>query len=434
MEDARVIKNSRWKKAEEQLKKACASNNIEPNAESYRRAVNRGWNHAINAILAGTFIEQEWLETPQSRYKRCVNEFKDFLREHNISPRKYQKQYGHRVRDGARLIYLGEELDPEYWTQIKLLPSKEEAYEIISQLCAAKGFATTDYQFKTRRYLKSFRRYIQENGIDRLDIINRRWLSCSEDPERDPERIKQYAASLISPGRKHGVSQLDFGNKYKKMIKCFYPGGLKGLNTDLGLDQIEHIPSSINKPVRLAETMVASRIARLENRIAAIHRSLDPAYLKRLGDELASLSEYESMSDSGTQDPCDTIDPHNEDHNIEEALAKRIKEALVLPNGYLYFKRWSLTDRTWFKIGITNDPSRRDREQNVLPVPSETLRVIRLASIEQARAVEKAIHITLAPRAVKGAKNKELFELNGTEYRAVSRVLRDLEQKHDRFH
>ena len=114
--------------------------------------------------------------------------------------------------------------------------------------------------------------------------------------------------------------------------------------------------------------------------------------------------------------------------NIEEVLLAKIKAALIVPDGYLYFKRWSLAERIWFKIGITNDPSRRDKEQNVLPVPSETLKVVKLSSMEQARAVESVIHKTLSGRLVRGAKNKELFELSGQEYRAVAKALGELER------
>ena len=32
--------------------------------------------------------------------------------------------------------------------------------------------------------------------------------------------------------------------------------------------------------------------------------------------------------------------------------------------------------KNWVRIGITNNPSRRDSEQNVLPVPGQLLKII----------------------------------------------------------
>jgi hypothetical protein len=42
--------------------------------------------------------------------------------------------------------------------------------------------------------------------------------------------------------------------------------------------------------------------------------------------------------------------------------------------GFIYLKRWTMPDVTcWFKIGITNNPDRRETEQNVLPVAAESI-------------------------------------------------------------
>jgi hypothetical protein len=42
--------------------------------------------------------------------------------------------------------------------------------------------------------------------------------------------------------------------------------------------------------------------------------------------------------------------------------------------GYVYLKRWTMpNDSCWYKVGITNNPDRRETEQNVLPVASETI-------------------------------------------------------------
>lgn len=80
---------------------------------------------------------------------------------------------------------------------------------------------------------------------------------------------------------------------------------------------------------------------------------------------------------------------------------------------YLYLKTWRLGEgNCWFKVGITSDLRRRDREQNVLPVPSITLLAIKVINEQLARAIEKSIHDTLRENKVLGAQNRELFELN----------------------
>jgi len=412
----------------EKLRRACISYNIAPEPMAYQKAFNRGWKNAIEAILAGSFTEEEWFETPGERYKRCAREFRLILQRNGISTKSYTKIYGHRIRDGARLIYLGQDLDVEYWTAKKVLPSKEEAYEIISVLCSEAGFSITEYQLETRRFLKGFRKYIQQNGLERQDLIRRRWLSVSTDVDRDPINIRKQAERLVEPGRTHGLSQLDFGNRFKSLVKCFYPGGLDGLNKSLGLTRIEHIPDRVAWTGSSASSQSKARIQNLEAKIAAIHRSLQPEYLQRITNELRTLSEQAEAFDVAPTENAYASDATLENQSLEVILMLKIKDALILPEGYLYFKKWSLDERFWFKIGITNDPSRRDREQNVLPVPSETLKVVKLRSMEQARSVERVMHRVLRPRLVKGASNKEIFELTGEEYRAVARALRNLER------
>jgi hypothetical protein len=89
-------------------------------------------------------------------------------------------------------------------------------------------------------------------------------------------------------------------------------------------------------------------------------------------------------------------------------------------SGHLYFKVWALPDGSrWYKIGISNNPERRHSEQNVLPVPPETICTIRLHSLEHARAVEAAFHEVLDGARIRGANNRELFSLKPSQVAAV---------------
>lgn len=93
---------------------------------------------------------------------------------------------------------------------------------------------------------------------------------------------------------------------------------------------------------------------------------------------------------------------------VEAALRDRVRGVSC----YLYFKVWSFPDGSrWYKIGITSDLQRRDAEQNVLPVPPETLAAIKFLHSEYAKAAEQAFHGEMLKMQIKGARNRELFSL-----------------------
>jgi hypothetical protein len=106
--------------------------------------------------------------------------------------------------------------------------------------------------------------------------------------------------------------------------------------------------------------------------------------------------------------------------DLVDSFRAAIESARNSTGGYVYLKQWSLADGTrWLKIGKTNNPSRRDAEQNVLPVPAVTLRLIETQSMDQAAAIERALHQQLAAQKVTGASNKELFHLNDGQLAAL---------------
>ncbi|MCP9826272.1 GIY-YIG nuclease family protein [Synechococcus sp. EJ6-Ellesmere] len=93
---------------------------------------------------------------------------------------------------------------------------------------------------------------------------------------------------------------------------------------------------------------------------------------------------------------------------------------------YVYLKRWSLPGGTaWHKIGITNSPLRREAEQNVLPVPAETLACVNVGDRSKAFAVETAIRRMLIKQNITGAGNRELFHLEEEQVAALLTLLDD---------
>ena len=225
MSDQDAFQGLTYKEAELKLRVYCNQYDVEPSPECFRRLLKKEWLSAIKAIQSGSFKSQDWFESPEDRLRRSAIAFNSFLQSHRVSPRTYEKVYGHSKSDAIRLLYLGQELDKSYWLSKKRKLEKEEAYAQISELCLKHGFSLSEYQLRTRRYLKSFRKCIQVKGIYDLGAIEKAWLSVNADPERDPVHIREEAAKLIEPNRTHELTQLDFGNKFKSLVKAFYPGG-----------------------------------------------------------------------------------------------------------------------------------------------------------------------------------------------------------------
>lgn len=65
----------------------------------------------------------------------------------------------------------------------------------------------------------------------------------------------------------------------------------------------------------------------------------------------------------------------------------------------------------------------------MLPVPAQTVYLVRLDSMEHARATEKAFHKILADKRVEGAMNKEIFQLSPRDYKSVVMAMKGLADK-----
>ena len=121
----------------------------------------------------------------------------------------------------------------------------------------------------------------------------------------------------------------------------------------------------------------------------------------------------------------------NDNADLDLAIKLETRAKLAMKNaekGYLYFKCWVLPDDSrWYKIGITNNPSRREAEQNVLPVAANTLHIIALESTDHARLAEAAFHDVLDHAQIKGAGNRELFTLKPREVQAVIAAMKQLD-------
>tara|TARA_B100001173_G_C15920183_1_gene518143 strand:- start:105 stop:956 length:852 start_codon:yes stop_codon:yes gene_type:complete len=115
------------------------------------------------------------------------------------------------------------------------------------------------------------------------------------------------------------------------------------------------------------------------------------------------------------------------DISLAVEIKKALDESLKDIYGYLYFKVWSLPDGSkWYKIGVTNSPSRRDIEQNVLPVKAQSLITQKLSSMEHARAAEAAIHQVLDKFRIRNANNRELFSLKPSQVASIKQIIENM--------
>ena len=119
----------------------------------------------------------------------------------------------------------------------------------------------------------------------------------------------------------------------------------------------------------------------------------------------------------------------NEDKKSEELADKILDNIFKDEKLFLYLKKWEVANKKWIKIGITNDPSRRDNEQNVLPVPAELLRIISMPDRKIAEKIEKELLEIYFPKRINGANNRELFELDDPDINNLINTIDSLNKK-----
>ena len=161
----------------------------------------------------------------------------------------------------------------------------------------------------------------------------------------------------------------------------------------------------INGKKKLRIEVIALELKQQVTRLAAEERDAD----------MAARAAQASLPESSKADA-----------GLAGELAAAISSARDKTCGFVYLKQWSLKDGTrWYKVGITNNPDRRDAEQNVLPVPSVTLKLIQAHSMDQAAAIERSIHKVLDAQRIRNANNRELFHLSDAQLAALMLAMAD---------
>ena len=412
----RVIPTSslEWNNAEAKFLVYCDKYDTDPEDYSEKFKRNKAW--AIESLIDGSFEESFFFRTREERYRDCMAQFNQWLAAKGVDPDSYEKEYFHNKKAAVRVLDIGGDLDEEFWLSRGEWPDMDDVRDFMKEELKSRGLDWDSFGLQTHKYRNKIAKNIQQNWAqahDSKDFLDD-LLSPNLQKRRLPESILKKAREIIPPGRTAGVGMLELGSNFKKDIKNFYPGGLDQLNKDLGLEPNFHIPD-FDKTRSAAPTRNEIKIEEINQKIDRICDHLNPAKLQNLKDKLSALS-LEPDELQGVQ----------ENDEILSTLRSEIKSSLSVQPGYLYFKKWTVDLNTWFKIGITNSPNRRDSEQNVLPVPAETLCLVRMDTMDHARAAEKAFHKVLEKRRIRGAKNKELFQLSPADYKSVMIVFGEL--------
>jgi len=345
----------------------------------------------------------------KSNSEKALKEMDKIFEEKNIDKESYRETYGITLKNFMRAL-IKNRLNELYFL------TKKERYKIIEGFYKQKGLKDKwDYQIKYRRTEKSLDKWLWMKGSKDINDFDYQFTVDEKNDIPSPEEIFSIAKEKVPEGRTAGVSFLEIGN-IASVAKYYYRGGLNQLNKDLGLEPIV-ILDDYETTKQSAPTKQEIKIEQITKKIDNLVEKIKPEKFEKLKDELLAVKDLEEE------------ELENIDTELFNKLETSIEESLNINAGYLYFKKWDLPETTWFKIGKTNNPDRRDLEQNVLPVPAQTLYLLKLDSMEQASSVERAILKTLGDRRIIGAKNKELFKLGGSDYKAVIKALKNLSNK-----
>jgi hypothetical protein len=196
-----------------------------------------------------------------------------------------------------------------------------------------------------------------------------------------------------------GNSEAAYTSRYQQACRL----KIKKL-TELELSEVESVIVQALRVIRQEKKVVRLEVVLLETR--------QQRERLRVAIESAEQAAIEAQANLPQIEGADNA--------LAASLAAAIEDARNRTGGYVYLKQWTLADGTrWLKLGITNNPSRRDAEQNVLPVPAVTLRLMETQSMDQAAAIERALHQQLAAQKVTGAGNRELFHLDDGQLAAL---------------
>ena len=257
---------------------------------------------------------------------------------------------------------------------------------------------------------------------DMLDKWRRRYESSIDYLEKEFTEARIIRLASTKPGKLNDLEQAKQIRSTIKKLRSF----LRDTPLASVIDHttkpkkgwnVKHIASGRDDFSTGYHLTTSSRIAKIDLLIEDIDERISQLKAKKQqAAEALARSKRASMQFSGVA----------QDKGLAGALWHAL-ETTPPTVGYVYLKRWTMPDGScWFKVGITNNPDRREIEQNVLPVAAETIVCVDVGSIDRARAIEAVIHQVLEEQRITDANNRELFHLNDQQVSAVKAVLEKL--------
>lgn len=260
---------------------------------------------------------------------------------------------------------------------------------------------------------------------DEINILYKRRLSTLDPPTQarlDTQNWRDYSNTLSDSGsniQEQGISIIDIRIAIEKRTK-----GLKTIEeaSQLKRELEEALASSTDEKqrshYRTGDKMSNGKILisrGMKERLQVKIRHCEAA-IKSFVEIKANKPEKKSEEVSSR--PAELKLPAYADQSLVDELWKELSN-IESPTGYLYLKRWVKGESAWYKLGITSNPKRRDSEQNVLPVPAETLFCYDVGSIDRARTIESIIKRVLDSHKIRGSQNRELFHLSEEQVSAL---------------
>jgi hypothetical protein len=332
------------------------------------------------------------------------------------------------------------------WEEVKTINSNAHTFKCgICSRCGVSDRAAQQFGWKTCQPIVSSTTKQTFNQTDKsveskqkrpsslddgINSLYKRRLSTLETPTRarlDTQYKIDYSKILSDSGgdaQEQGISIIDIRIAIEKKTK-----GLKTIEeaSQLKRELEAALASSTDEKhrphYRTGDKMSNGKILisrGMKERLQVKIRHCDTA-IKSFVE--SKSSKCEKKSEEVSSRPAEVKLPAYTDQSLVDELWKELSN-IESPTGYIYLKRWNYKDESWwYKLGITTNPKRRDSEQNVLPVPAETLFCYDVGSIDRARTMESIIKRVLDSHKIRGSQNRELFHLSEEQVSALMTVM-----------
>lgn len=294
--------NPEWLRRNALFEAECRKRGIDPQFYERDFFLEKDW--VIEAIDTDWYEPDFYFLHPDERQKRAIAFFDAQLALRGIDPNSYESLYRRKKSRIAILLITGESLEEDFWFRPTLDPQDviEGAFEdygiedpidyknkygfqskylrewlkkrlptskkpnevrdlflemffdggitnIMKDLCRTHGCTFEEYEkvFHNKKkflveYIIKYYDLVKARDEYRMERISSHFFTLDEERKRRNEEILERARKCVEPGRTAGIGMIELGLDLNYLVRTWYPNGLHGLNEDLGLARIVHIP------------------------------------------------------------------------------------------------------------------------------------------------------------------------------------------------